>query len=120
MIAAAINWARSGFSSFFSSRIEDSFRLRTLALAGLWIAAMGLYCIGGELTYCLAGAVLGTGGHWFSYKMRNQPSRLRPILIGVAVITLSVGTAKRLESGKKKGGLLAAFLFALGVQRCRP
>ena len=83
-------WIRSGLSSFFSSRIEDSFRLRSLTLAGLWTAAMALAWVGGDLGYCLAGGVSGTVGHWFSYKMRNRPSRLRPLVIAVLVVALSV------------------------------
>ncbi len=90
MIAALVQWLRSRVSSFFSSRVEDSFRLRALTLAGLWTAAMGLFWVGGDLTYCLAGGVLGTAGHWFSYKTRNRPSRLRPFFIAFSVIALSV------------------------------
>jgi len=90
MMAAVIHWARSGLGAFFSSRIEDSFRLRSLTLAGLWTAAIGLMWVGGDVGYCLAGGVLGTFGHWFSYKMRNRPSRLRAVVISVAVIALSV------------------------------
>ncbi|MEE8465819.1 MAG: transglutaminase domain-containing protein [Dehalococcoidia bacterium] len=90
MIAALYKWLRSGLSSFFSSRIEDSFRLRSLTLAGLWTAALGLVWVGGDLGYCLAGGVLGTFGHWFSYKMRNRPSRLRPLVIGISVVALSI------------------------------
>ena len=90
MIAAMIQWARSGLSTFFSSRIEDSFRLRSITLAGLWVAAMGLAWVGGDFRICLAGGVLGTVGHWFSYKMRNQPSRLRPLIISALVIAISV------------------------------
>ena len=90
MIAVLSRWLRSGLDSFFSSRIEDSFRLRLLTLAGLWTAAFGLVWVGADLEYCLAGGALGTVGHWFSYKMRNRPSRLRPLLISVLVIVLSV------------------------------
>jgi len=90
MIAALYQWIRSGISSFFSSRIEDSFRLRSLTLAGLWTAAMGLAWVGGDLSYCLAGGLLGTVGHWFSYKMRNRPSRWRPLVIAVSVVALSI------------------------------
>jgi len=59
-------------------------------LAGLWVAAMGLLWVGGDIRFCIAGGVLGTGGHWFSYKMRNQPSRLRPFIISALVIALSI------------------------------
>ena len=90
MIALLITSIRSGLKSFFSSRIEESFRLRTLALAGLWTAAMGLVWVGGDLSYCLAGGGIGTAGHWFSYKMRNRPSRVQPMLIGASVIALSI------------------------------
>ena len=90
MTAGLMRWMRSRLSSFFSSWIEESFRLRLLTLAGLWIAAMGLAWVGGDLAYCLAGGALGTFGHWFSYKMRNQQSRWRPLEIAAAVIALSV------------------------------
>ena len=90
MIAPFLRIIRAGLSSFFSSGVEDSFRLRALTLAGLWTGAMGLAWVGGDLGYCLAGGVLGTVGHWFSFKMRNRPSRLRPLIIAVSVIALSV------------------------------
>lgn len=90
MIASFLRMIRAGLSSFFSSGVEDSFRLRALTLAGLWTGAMGLAWVGGDLGYCLAGGVLGTVGHWFSFKMRNRPSRLRPLIIAVSVIALSV------------------------------
>ncbi|PKB71092.1 MAG: hypothetical protein BZY87_07125 [SAR202 cluster bacterium Io17-Chloro-G6] len=90
MIAALFWWIRTGISSFFSSGIEDSFRLRALTLAGMWTGAMALAWVGGDLGYCLAGGLLGTAGHWFSYQMRNRPSRLRPVIIAVSVIALSI------------------------------
>ena len=90
MTATLVRWARSGLSSFFSSRIEDSFRLRTLTLAGLWVTAMALAWVGGDLRYCLAGGVIGTVGHWYSYKMRYRPSRVRPLVIAVLIVALSV------------------------------
>ncbi|MCH7737495.1 MAG: transglutaminase domain-containing protein [Chloroflexi bacterium] len=90
MNVTLVHWARFRLSSFFSSQTEDSFRLRMLALAGLWVAALGLAWVGGDLRFCLAGGFLGTAGHWFGYKMRNRPSRVRPLLIAVLVIALSI------------------------------
>ena len=90
MNVTAVRWVRLQLSSFFSSQTEDSFRLRMLALAGLWVAAMGLAWVGGDLRFCLAGGFLGTAGHWFGYKMRNRPSRIRPLLIALLVVGLSI------------------------------
>ena len=90
MISAPVKWLRSHLSSFFSSQTEDSFRLRLLALAGLWVASLGLAWVGGDIRYCLAGAFLGTAGHWFGYTMRHRPSRIRPLIIAVLVVVLSI------------------------------
>ena len=90
MNVALVRWARFRLSSFFSSQTEDSSRLRTLALAGLWVAALGLAWVGGDLRFCLAGGFLGTAGHWLSYRMRSKPSRMRPLIIAALVIALSI------------------------------
>ena len=90
MSTTLVRWTRVQVSSFFSSQTEDSFRLRLLALAGLWVAAMGLAWVGGDLRFCLAGGILGTAGHWFGYRMRNRPSHIRPLLIASLVIALSI------------------------------
>lgn len=90
MIVSLVNLIRSRLSSFFSSQTEDSFRLRMLALAGLWVASTGLAWVGGDVRYCMAGGVIGTVGHWYGYRMRNQPSRIRPLIIAVLVVALSI------------------------------
>ncbi|NQW22662.1 MAG: hypothetical protein HQ475_04360 [SAR202 cluster bacterium] len=90
MIARITHRLRSGISSFFSSRVEDSFRLRGLTLAGLWVAAIGLSWVGGDLKYCITGGVFGTVGHLFSFKMRTRSSRLLPFLISGSIIAISI------------------------------
>ena len=79
---------RFSLSRFFDARVEESWRLRTLALAYLWLAALGLVWTGGSPWLWLVGA-LGTLGHWLSWRWRGQPSRLRSLLIALLVIALS-------------------------------
>ena len=54
------NW----LSRFFSPRIEESLRLRVLALASLWTAGLGLAWVGGDLWLSLLGGGLGSLGYW--------------------------------------------------------
>ena len=84
------SWIGARFASFFSNRVEDSSRLRALGLAALWVAAMSLYWVGGDLRFALGGGILGTVGHGLSYLVRNKPSRGRPLAVAVAVIILSL------------------------------
>jgi len=90
MIGQIRSWIRRGASSFFSSRVEDSSRLRIAGFAALLVSAAALYWVGGELRFVAVGAALGAVGHVFSYRMRYRTSKLRPVAISVAVITLSV------------------------------
>ena len=80
----------SWISSLFSPKVEDSARLRMMALAALWMSSLGLAWVGGNWWYSAAGCVLGTAGHWASWRWRHQPSRIRALLIAAAVITVSV------------------------------
>ena len=61
-----------------------------MGLMALWVAAMSLYWVGGDLRFALGGGILGTLGHAPSYRVRNRPSRWRPIGVSVAVIVLSL------------------------------
>ena len=45
-----------GLSRFFSPKIEDSLRLRVLALAALWLAATSLAWVGGGFSLPILGA----------------------------------------------------------------
>lgn len=74
-------------SRFFSPKVEYSYRLRLIGLASMWLAAWGITWVGGNVWLSLAGGGLGTLGHIFSWYQRyRQPSTLRPLLLGVAVI----------------------------------
>ena len=77
---------RRGFSlsRFFNTQVEESWRLRILGLAYLWLASLGLVWTGGSFWLCLVGA-LGTLGHWLSWRWRHQPSKLRSLLIALLV-----------------------------------
>ena len=59
-----------------------------MGLAYLWLATLGLVWIGGSLWLCLVG-ILGTLGHWLSWRWRHQPSKLRSLLIALLVFALS-------------------------------
>ena len=74
-------------SRFFSPTVEYSYRLRLIGLSSMWLAAWGITWVGGNVWLSLAGGGLGTLGHIFSWYQRyRQPSTLRPLLLGVAVI----------------------------------
>ena len=83
------NPPRSWFSRFFSPRIEESFRLRVLALASLWLGCLGLAWAGGDLWLSLATGCIGSMGYWLGWRWRNQRSLARPLLIASAVIAVS-------------------------------
>ena len=74
---------------FFSPRIEDSLRLRTLALAALWLSAMSLAWVGGGLTLPILGAVIGSVGYWVGWRWRNKKSLAKSLTIASLVISLS-------------------------------
>ena len=78
------------FSSLFSSKIEDSVRLRSMALGALIMASMGLAWVGGSWWYSAAGCALGITGHWTSWRWRHHQSRVRPLLIAASVIVASI------------------------------
>ena len=81
---------RRWLSRFFSPRIEDSWRLRLIGLSSLWLAAWGLTWVGGSYWLSLAGGGLGTVGHLLSWYWRRRPPGIRPLLIGLAMIALSI------------------------------
>ena len=78
------------FSSLFSPEIEESQRLRTLALAALIMSSLGLAWVGGSWWYSLTGCVLGIAVHWTSWRWRHHQSRIRPLLIAAGVIGASI------------------------------
>ncbi|MCH7713804.1 MAG: hypothetical protein IIC99_09290, partial [Chloroflexi bacterium] len=80
----------SWFSSLFSSKVEDSVRLRSMALGALIMASIGLAWVGGSWWYSAAGCALGMAGHWTSWRCRNHQSRVRPLLIAATVIGASI------------------------------
>ena len=74
---------------FFSPRIEESFRLRVLALASLWLGCLGLFWVGGDLWLSLAAGFLGSLGYWLGWRWRHRRSLARPLLIASAVVAVS-------------------------------
>ena len=74
---------------FFSPRIEDSLRLRMLALAALWLAATSLLWVGGG-NLPILGAGIGTVGYWAGWRWRYQKSLVKSLVIAFLVIGLSI------------------------------
>ena len=83
------NTLRSWFSRFFSPQIEESCRLRVLALASLWLGCLGLAWVGGDLWLSLVTCCLGSLGYWLGWRWRRQRSLARPLLVASAVIAVS-------------------------------
>ena len=77
------------FSRFFSPRIEDSLRLRVLALASLWLGGLSLYWVGGDYRLTLLGGGLGTVGYWLGWRLRHRRSLVRPLLIATLIVAIS-------------------------------
>jgi transglutaminase-like putative cysteine protease len=77
------------FSQLFSPQVEDSLRLRILTLAALWLGALALAWVGGNLWMSLAGGGLGTLGHGLGWYWRNRRSLIRSLLIAGSVMALS-------------------------------
>ena len=88
-LAAPVKRLREWLSRVFSPRVEDSFRLRGLGLAALWLAALGLLWVGGNSWLTLGGGGIGTLGHWVSWRRRNLQSRAWSLLIAALAIGLS-------------------------------
>ena len=76
-------------SRVFSPRLEESLRLRVLTVATLWLAALALAWVGGNLWLSLLGGGLGTLGHGLGWRWRNKGSLVRSLLIAGLVMTLS-------------------------------
>ena len=83
------NRPKSRLSRYFSPQIEDSFRLRVLALASLWLGCLGLAWVGGSLWLSLTAGVLGSLGYWLGWRWRHRRSLVRPLLIAAAVVAVS-------------------------------
>ena len=105
-------------SRIFNARVEESWRLRILGLAYLWLAALGLVWVGGSLWLCLVG-VLGTLGHWLSWRWRHQPSKLRSLLIAVVVVALSIAMRSQVLQAFEGNWLpMARFLLIVQALSC--
>ncbi|MDP6550315.1 MAG: transglutaminaseTgpA domain-containing protein, partial [Dehalococcoidia bacterium] len=76
-------------SRVFSPRLEESLRLRVLTVATLWLAALALAWVGGNLWLSLLGGGLGTLGHGLGWRWRNKGSLVRSLLIAGLVMALS-------------------------------
>ena len=74
----------------FSPRVEESFRLRFLALASLWLGALGLVWVGSSLWLPLLGGCLGTVGYWLGWRWRHRRSLARSLLIACLVVAISI------------------------------
>ncbi|MDP7084341.1 MAG: hypothetical protein QGH97_08215 [Dehalococcoidia bacterium] len=79
-----MNWA----SRLFSPRIEDSLRLRVLTVFSLWLAALALAWVGGNLWLSLIGGGLGTLGNGLGWRWRHQGSLIRSLFIAGLVMAL--------------------------------
>ena len=79
-----------GFTSIFSPSVEESFRLRGLALASLWVATIGLAWAGGDFRLALLAGGIGTLGYWDGWRWRHRKSLLRSLLIVSLVVGLSL------------------------------
>jgi len=77
------------FQRAFSPKVEESIRLRTIGVAFLWLAGLGLVWAGGSPWLTLGGAALGTVGYLVSWYRRNRPSRIWALLIATAIITIA-------------------------------
>ena len=102
-------------SRFFNAQVEESWRLRILGLAYLWLAALGLIWVGGSLWLCLLG-VLGALGHWLSWRWLQQPSKLRSLLIALLVVALSLAMRSQVLQAFEGNWLpMARFLLIVQV-----
>ena len=76
-------------SGLFSPQVEDSVRLRLLAMGIFWVSALGLGWVGGNWWFVAGGCVLGALGHYASWRWRHNKSKIRPLAIGLVVAGLS-------------------------------
>jgi transglutaminase-like putative cysteine protease len=108
--------AKGGFqlSRFFNARVEESWRLRVLGLAFLWLAVLALVWTGGSPWLGLVGA-LGTLGHWLSWCWRHHASKGRSLLIALLVIALSFAMRSQVLEALE-GDWLPVARFLLIVQ----
>ena len=117
-MAADVPRGRFSLSRIFDARIEESWRLRILGLAYLWLAALGLVWTGGSPWLGLVGA-LGTLGHWLSWRWRHQPSRLRPLLVALLVVALSFAMRSQVLQAFEGNWLpMARFLLMVQALSC--
>ena len=74
----------------FSPSVEESMRLRGLALASLWVASVGLAWVGGDFRLALLAGGIGTMGYLDSWRWRHRKSLIRSLLILSLVVGLSL------------------------------
>ena len=70
--------------------MEESIRLRLLALATYWLVALSLAWVGGSPWTWLGGGIAATVGHAFSWHRRNRSLGSWSILMVVMVIGLAI------------------------------
>lgn len=95
------------------TQLEESLALRVVALALAWWANLALAWTGAPAWVWMAGLVLVTLGHVFSWKMRNWSSPIRATLVAlglVAVLFLMRGAILQVPTGNL---LPSAYLLVL-------
>ena len=77
-------------SQVFSGKVEDSLRLRLLALATLWLVALSIAWVGGSPWTWLGGGIATTCGHGFSWYRRRRSLGVWPVVMAVVIIALAL------------------------------
>ena len=74
------------FRGLFADEIEESLPIRLIVLAIGWWVALSMGWVGSPAWIWLGGTLLLTGGHAFSWFFRKWKSRVRSIVVGIAVV----------------------------------
>ena len=77
---------RERLSRLFSEKVEDSLRLRLLALATFWLVAIAVAWVGGSPWVWLGGGIATTCGHAFSWHRKHRRLGVWPVVIALALV----------------------------------
>ena len=73
-----------------SVKVEESIRLRAIALLVLWVAALSVAWVGGSPWAWLGGGIAATAGHAFSWKRRHRKMGVWTAIMAVPLVVLAL------------------------------
>ena len=81
---------RGTMSRLFSGKVEESVRLRLVALVTFWLVALAVAWVGGSPWAWLGGGLAATCGHAFSWHRRHRSLGVWTVVMALLVMAMAV------------------------------